>query len=296
MRDIEFERGAWADLDDSDSWRVFADWLLSVGDARGEIVSLALHLPDAFASERKAMAARVRELERPFIDGWHEWAQDHDLLGVDVEFKRGFVHGIKGPFLQLRPVIDALFEREPIQRLTLTDVEPDTLAELGEREPPWFSRLRYLVGELGEAGAAALAAVPLTRLQRLNLLGTGLDDRGCAALAGLQTTRLAGLVLTANAIGDQGLAALLGAPTRGQWRELYLSDNPLGTAGLTQLARNPGLDALTHLYLREIDADFEVLCDPAALPGLTRLEQSLWQDRAMLVRLRARFGAGLISG
>ncbi|MFO7566612.1 MAG: hypothetical protein R6X02_28470 [Enhygromyxa sp.] len=300
QRNLELEAAAFADLADLDSWRVFADWLLSTGDPRGEIANLAVHHGEAFLSERKAMAARIRELERPFVDAWHEWAQDRDLVDVEVEFKRGFAHGIGGSLTQLRPVIDELFERDPIQRLTLYDVEGDALMDLFERNPRWAKRLRYLKlrGHVDELAAAALTLVDLPALRRLNLLGTSIDAAACARLAGLGTQTLEGLTLTANLINKEALAALLESPTRGQWRELYLSDNMLGADAVRMLAEDREL-ALTRLHMARIDVGIEAfaaLTEPTVLPTLRHLELpniGYWQHQALLEQLRERFGAGL---
>ena len=300
-RNLELEAAAFANLDDLDSWRVFADWLLSKGDIRGEIASLAAHLDGTFLSERKQMSARMQELERPFKDAWFEWAQEHDLHEVKVEFKRGFAFALSGSLTQMQPAIDEVFERDPVQRLTLTDVEPDTLARLLERSPPWLARLRYLKlqGSLDESAVAALSAIELPQLRRLNLLGTGIEASACRQLARLQTQSLTHLTLTGNAIDTEALAALLTSPTRGQWRELYLSSNPLEAAAITLLAADKEL-ALTALHIRRIEAnlgDFAPFANPSAIPTLTRLEcesYGYWQHQSVLDQLRARFGADLI--
>lgn len=301
QRNLELEAAAFANLDDLDSWRVFADWLLSKGDTRGEIASLAVHLGDAFLSERKAMTRRIGELQRPFVDAWHEWAQTQDLVDVKARFKRGFALAVEGSLTQMQPVIDELFERDPIQRLTLTEVEPDTLARLFEREPGWLGRLRYLKlsGTIDETAAAAMAEVELPQLRRLNLLGLDIDASVCTHLARLRTHTLEHLTLTANQIDEAGVAALLGSPTRGQWRELFLSGNPIEGAALGRLAADKLL-ALTGLYVCQIEAnvaDFAPFIDRNAIPTLTRLEApswGWWQHRELHDQLRERFGAGLV--
>lgn len=299
-RNLELETAAFGNLDDLDNWRVYADWLLSHGDARGEIASLAVHLGEAFLSERKAMAARMDELEQPFVDAWHAWARGRDLLDVEVEFKRGFAHAVTGSLTQMNAALDELFERDPIQRLTLTHVEPDTLARLFERNPAWFRRLRYLklIGTLDETAAAALASVDLGQLQRLNLLGLGIGAAECGRLAGLRTRTLESLTLSANEIDEAGVEALLGSPTRAQWRELYLSSNPIDANALARLAADRTL-ALTGLYLRQIDADlgdFAPFTDPSVLPTLIHLEvpsYGYWQHKGVHEQLVQRLGDGL---
>lgn len=303
-RNLELEAAAFANPDDLDVWRVFADWLLSQGDARGEIASLAVHRQSAFLSERKALTDRIAELERTFVDAWHEWKQAHDLLDVEVTFKRGFVYSVEGSLTQMQPVFDQLFERNPIQRLTLTDVDPDTITRLFERRPAWLPRLRYLKlrGQLDADALAALAAIELPELRRLNLLGTGIEETACQQLARLQTRALEHLTLTSNEIEQTGLAKLLSSPTRGQWRALYLSGNPIDSDALALLAADQQL-ALTSLHLRQIAADlgdFVVFADRAAIPTLTQLEMDphgYWQPpavQAVLDQLRERFGSRLI--
>ncbi|KIG12109.1 hypothetical protein DB30_02024 [Enhygromyxa salina] len=299
-RNIELEAAALANLDDLDSWRVYADWLLSVGDPRGELVSLHLHQANAYRSERVAMADQLRAREQAYVDAWHAWAHDLDLLEVEPRFRRGFVESIKGPLSQLEGKLDQLFERDPIQRLNLREVEDDALVRLCERRPPWFERLRYLCvsGRVGPAGAAALAKNPLPKLERLNLLGNQIEAVACQHLAGLDTRVLGALTLTANLINDDALASLLGSKQRGQWRQLYLTGNPITAQGLARLADTDGFERLEALYLRNVNAklaDFEPLLDSAKLAKLTTLEVSSagsWSARALSERMRARWGAG----
>jgi uncharacterized protein (TIGR02996 family) len=300
-RNIELEAAALANLDDLDSWGVFADWLQSAGDPRGELASLYLHQRDAFMSERPAITEQLRALEQPYVDGWHAWAQARDLLDVEPRFTRGFVYSLKGPLPQLEGALDSLFERDPIQRLSLIEVDDDALIRLGERRPPWFDRLRYLnlSGRVGPLGAAALAKLSLAKLERINLLGTQIDASACGHLAVLDTKVLRALTLTANQIDDLGLAHLLGSANRRQWRELYLGGNPITADGLAQLANTDGLEQLEALYLRDIEASFEALAplvDSPKLRGLVALEVSSWgrgDVRALRARMKARWGTGL---
>jgi hypothetical protein len=300
-RNIELEAAALADLGDLDSWRVFTDWLQSAGDPRGELAGLYLHQRDAFMSERAAITKQLRALEQPYVDAWHVWAQASDLLDVEPRFTRGFVYSLKGPLPQLEGALDAVFARDPIQRLSLVEVDDDALIRLCERRPPWFDRLRYLnlSGRVGPLGAAALAKLSLSKLERLNLLGAKIDASACEHLAMLDTKVLRALTLTANQIDDVGLARLLGSASRGQWRELYLSSNPITADGLAQLASTDGLEQLEALYLRDIGVGFEALApllDSAKLRAVRTLEVSSWgrgDVRALRARMKARWGAGL---
>ena len=301
QRNPELEAAAFADVDDLDAWRVYADWLQTHGDPRGEIAGLAVELGEGYLSRRKQIAARLRELEAGFVDAWHAWAQTHDLDGVEAKFKRGFAWTLLGPLAQLRGHLDALFERDPITRLVLTEVDPEGLAELCAATPAWFERLQYLklVGEVGAAGVAALVPLPLLGLRRLNLLQTELDDEACGYLARLQAPRLTHLTLTANAIGDDGVEALLAAPGRASWEVLYLTGNPITGASVARLAFDLALSHLVGLAVRDIEApfdDFRVFADPQVRPSLRWLELSAggwWRNRELYDQLRARFGDGL---
>lgn len=300
-RNLELEAAAFAHFDDVDSWRVFADWLLSVGDPRGELASLELQRLDGFRSQRRELGERIDALTQPLRASWDEWKRRHDIDDVEFEFKRGFIVRVSGPLAQLAGVLDELFEREPIQRLEIRDNDDEQLHELCDPVPIGFARLRGLKlgGGLGPLGAGALANLSLAALERLNLLGNEIEAETCEHLASLDTKRLAHFTLTANEIDDEGLAALLESPTRGQWRALHLSNNPIDAEGIAKLAGTRGLDHIERISLREIAAGFGAfgpLLAPA-WPRLTRLELSQygsWQHRELRDQLRERFGEALV--
>ena len=144
-RNLELEAAAFADPDDeSDAWRVYADWLQSVGDPRGEIVSLSLRRNTAYLSQRRALKAQIAERQQAFESDWRAWAKSRGLTGVKPQFDRGFVHSLTGSLAKLEDHIDELFERDPIQRLILTNVNAKRLRTLCGRTPAWSERLRYL--------------------------------------------------------------------------------------------------------------------------------------------------------
>lgn len=296
-RNVDLETAAFTDLADLGTWRVYADWLQSVGDPRGELASLEMLRLDAFASERESLEAQIQTREQPYRDAWQSWAQAHGLDDVEPSFKRGFVYSITGSLAQLEPVLDELFEREPIQRLELRDVDPDTLVRVCEARPSWFERLGYLrlLGRVGAKGSKALAMVSLPRLTRLNLLGAGIGKVACRHLARLDSPKLRALTLTSNEIDADGLGELLTSPMRSHWRELYLSSNPLGADGIARLAATTELEQLEQLYVREtVDAfaEYEPLISPN-LRGLKVVEisdQGSWNAKALRDRMRKRWG------
>ena len=283
---------------DEDATRVYADWLQTQGDPRGELVSLELHRRAAFRSENRAIKAEISARSLPFRERFSQWAGEHGLTPTKVRFRQGFVVELHAPLSQLSTCASALLGREPIQRLILTDAEPSLLAEVLGDHGRAFEGLRYLKldGELGLDGARALAQLPLPRLEGLNLLGTGIDDpEVCAALARLGTSCLRALTLTANEIDDAGLTALLAAPNRGQWRSLYLGSTSIGGEGVAALASAPGLEHLEALYLKQIEAefaDFAPLLESTTLPALKTLELSSygsWRQKKLLAGLETRF-------
>jgi hypothetical protein len=299
-RNVDLETAAFTDLGDVGTWRVYADWLQSVGDPRGELAGLEMLRRDAFLSERKALEVQIQTREQPYRDAWQTWAEAHGLTDVEPTFKRGFVHALAGSLVQLEPVLDELFEREPIQRLELRDVDADTLRRVCQARPAWFERLGFLrlLGRVGPRGAEALAMVSLPRLTRLNLLGAGIGKGACRHLAKLDTPKLRALTLTANTIDAEGLGSLLESPTRVHWRELYLASTPLGADGLARLAATTGLEQLERLYVCEtVDSfkEYEPLLSPN-LGGLKILELSnrgSWSDKKLLDRMRKRWRTGL---
>ncbi len=300
-RNVDLETAAFSNLDDVETWRVYSDWLQSVGDPRGELASLEMLRRDAFRSERATLDEQIGEREQPYRDEWQSFAQTHGLTEVEPTFRRGFVHALAGSLAQLDPVLDELFEHEPIQRLELRAVDPAALDSLCTRKPAWFERLRYLrlTGRVGSKGAQALTKLSLRRLARLNLLGAKIGKAAGKHLAKLDAPELRALTLTANEIEDEGLAQLLESPTRSSWRELYLSGNPIGPEGLARLAATTELDGLEQLYVCDVEADFEALEPIIAsktLRGLKVLEVSSrgsWSAKPLVQRMKKRFGDGL---
>jgi hypothetical protein len=302
MRNVDLETAAFTDLGDVDTWRVYADWLQSVGDPRGELASLEMLRRDAFRSERVGLDAQIQEREQPYRDDWQTWAQAHGITDVQPTFKRGFVYAVVGSLVQLEPMLDEMFERDPIQRLELRNVDSKTLLRVCDRGPAWFERLRYLrlLGRVGTKGAEALAKVSLRRLARINLLGAGIGKGAGRHLARLDAPELRALTLTSNDLDADALGELLESPTRTQWRELYLSSNPLGAEGLARLAATTGLEQLEQLYVREVEASFEehaVLLESKSLSGLKLVELSNQGygpvKKTLQDRMRKRWGAGL---
>ena len=300
-RNVDLESTAFSNLDDTETWRVYSDWLQNVGDPRGELASLEMLRRDAFRSERAKLDEQIQEREQPYRDAWQSFAEAKGLTEVEPTFRRGFVYSVVGSLPQLEPVLDELFEREPIQRLELRDADAAGLERVCNRKPQWFERLRFLRlwGRVGTKGAQALSKVSLRRLVRLNLLGAGIGKGAGKHLAKLDAPELRALTLTSNKLDAEGLSALLESPTRSSWRELYLSCNPLEAEGLQKLAATTQLDGLEHLYICEVTDKFdgyEAILNSKTLAGLRTVELSnrgSWSSQPLLNRMKKRWGSGL---
>src|SRR5262249_32563930 len=90
-----------------------------------------------------------------------------------------------------------------------------------------LERLGLSESKVGDAGAQALAAVPMNALQDLWLGQNGIGDRGAASLAAApHLQRLTRLDLARNKLTDAAVRALLASPHLENVRELDLSENP----------------------------------------------------------------------
>lgn len=293
-RNLELEDAALLRADE-DGLRVYADWLQTQGDPRGELVSLELHRRSAYRAERLALEREIAAREAPYRERFAAWASERGLSVRELKLRQGFVVSLELRCAQLASCCAELFEREPVQRLTLTGVDGH-LAELLRTHAPYFERLRYLKlsGSLDRPTAEALAALTLPRLEGLNLLETGIDLELSEPLAQLNTSRLRALTLTANEIDDEALELWLAAPMRTQWRALYLARNPISAAGVNMLAEANGLEQLEGLYMSAIEADFAsfaTLAEAEGLPALRTLEIDgpYWRDRKLADPMKARF-------
>jgi hypothetical protein len=270
-------RGPSAALD-WEGWRVFGDWLLEQGDARGELVALAHQarapgLSPEVAARVMQRAADLEEMHR------QEWLGGYVVPpNAQLQWQFGFVTGLR---LHLHPdplgVLEGLCAR--VQPLFLTAVE---LSECRLSDAPsWPLRgllhLSLRKCALGPSGAAHLARSEALRgLLRLDLYRNALGDEGVRALAGSEAlTSLLELDLQSNALGPESAASLAHAPALGSLQRLNLRSNHLGDEGAASLAHATTLRSLQHL-----DLDSNALGPSAArslahargLPQLTALD------------------------
>lgn len=158
--------------------------------------------------------------------------------------------------------------------------------------------LSVIRGELGDAGAAILAASPrITNLESLALPGNRISDAGALALAGDPQGPAGGqgpppgepraggagaarggglralstLDLSWNDLGPRGLAAILASPRLPGLRALSIAGTHLGPEGAELIARSPGVARLAVLDLSECGLDDRAAAALAASPYLRGL-------------------------
>jgi uncharacterized protein (TIGR02996 family) len=286
------ERGLLAaivDAPDDDAPRlVYADWLQSRGDPRGELIQLQCQLAAAPDDDRrrairirenKLLAAHAAEWRRPI----ESIVPENQLHLCKFEHVRGFVEDATIT-LRCLPHLEDLFEVAPLlRRLRIvpgqlgadgytTKLEQPHLVPL---ESPMFARLHALELALPGAGNAVAttiaAASTLRNLRELRIGASAwgdsinfyratwqeliFDDTGAATLAASpHLAALQRLDLEANRIGLAGLDAL----SKGPWRlrELVLTQNLLDRADARQRSN---LEILAHAFATPAFADLEVL-------------------------------------
>src|SRR5262249_7742291 len=171
--------------DDDAPRRVYADWLMDHGDARGDFIGEQLDSPGG---------PREEALLRTHGATWR--AELPDLLGVRWgDFRRGFVEAVA-----VNDVAAVL--KHPRRPFAPARVRP-------------VCALQAKNGDDGEARAAGVAArarsSDLARLATLDLMSSALGPADVAALAGSRhVAGLRELVLADNELGTHAMHALAG--------------------------------------------------------------------------------------
>jgi uncharacterized protein (TIGR02996 family) len=235
--------------EDTQGWRVYADWLLDQEDARGQVLALDLQLRQPSLPEADVQALRQQKaaLERAHSPGWR--AGLPAPAGSRLSWWCGFVVDVQ---LSRAPA--------PLQETLLA------LARLLEHPSGrLLTRLDLLGQRMGDRGAEILAGWPaLARFRELSVAGNRLGDAGAVALAQSPWLGpLTGLYLSYNELGPDAIAALARCPRLEGLRQLTLARNPLGPAGAHALA------AATFRGLSRLHVDHDGLGDEglAALAG-----------------------------
>lgn len=268
--------------DDDTPRLVYADFLSSNGDPRGEFITLQCRLaasPDDEArrvlriAENKLLKAHAAEWSAAVLNAVTRGPYDGR---TKVEFHRGFIEKVDVPLSALDD-LETLFEVAPLIRSLQVDsppflgqtLQPPTLAKrLSSPRLLGVRSLELRVGAAGDGAALELAAsAQLRGLTALELQASAgntdlfevpvyagnkathqLTDVGAVALA--RSEHLVGLRrlnLASNGIGLAGVRALIAAP----WRleELDLSNNALEDAAVLAIAGAAELSGVKRLLL-----------------------------------------------
>lgn len=288
--------------DDDDPRLVYADWLQTRGDPRGEFIQLQCQLAAAPDDERRrAIKILENKLFATHGEGWlapiREAIPANEIAPHKLEFARGFVEEAQLT-LDCVPHFEALWAKAPLlRRLRLSpkmyvDFPVPKPSLEGVLDAPQLGRLQMLELHLpgvGNAGARSVAqASNLSELRTLELQfsiwgeGVGifpsgttdlaLDDAGVSelsrakGLAGLET-----LDIDSNRITSLGVAAI----ADGHWRlrRLDLGNNNLEPATLARSLEGPALAKLEVLGLVGTTFDPESIAALVSSPALAHLRE-----------------------
>ena len=310
-----------AEPDSNDARLVCADVLCGTDDARVELIHMQLALSGRLDPARREGFKKCVELL--LAEHGRRWRQPlEDAHASDFVFSRGFIEEATLSEDNLAKHGEALFAREPLQRLNVETKDGRGLALAAGQ--PWFERIRQLrlTGRAVARAAKALASAPHAgRLVKLMLAGA--DDEavqavaGGRALAGLRSLSvssaelsdasaealakgaltLEALYLSGTGLSDAGVEALAHGTALGALRLLALNRNSLSDEGAQALAASKSLPQVERLELSRNELSEEgalAFRSAKALPKLRRLELlDMGLDRRELEPVRKRLGAGL---
>jgi uncharacterized protein (TIGR02996 family) len=255
---------------------VLSDALQERGDPRGVFITAQCRLQDRGLGpgERSTLTRQATALLKKHGAEWAARAS-----GFSYTMRRGFIDEVeaRGSDLAKR---SALFAEEPITRLTVTDAGADDMEALAAAGA--FARVARLTirGEIGDAGASALAGALEKRalpLQLLNVGDTGIAASGAGALANA-LTGCHTLALTSNPVGDEGLEAIIKAKALTSLTTLFLTNTDLTDEGVTSLAKAKFLTSVSRLGLarnEEVTAEsLALIAKSKKLKALRWLEYS----------------------
>jgi uncharacterized protein (TIGR02996 family) len=235
---------------DSDGPRqVYADFLMTANDPRGEYIHLEMALDGPLSiRKRDQLKPRYLELKKAHGKTWWPWKGK-------LRTHKGFVDAISASWKDLEKIAPEIFAVEPVVEVEVIGADAGVAEKLATAG--WMPRVQRLIvrGSIGDEGLGALCRSPATsKLRSLNVTATGVTSEGVGAIAdGLGACT--SLVLTANEIGDEGAEVLT------QWEQLagvetlYLSQCELSSDGVSSLLSKSALPKLQRLYLSDNSLD-----------------------------------------
>ncbi|MFO0549843.1 MAG: TIGR02996 domain-containing protein [Polyangiaceae bacterium] len=275
-------RDVLAHPDDDEPRLVYADYLLSRGDPRGEFIVVQCKLARLTEGdpEFEVLDARATALLEKHQSTWVQpFMGDRytmELAGRKWtrttpsrwDFHRGFVHTATVSAEAFPLLAAGLFSREPVRRVHLTNHGLGRVLNnvKGLRELD-LSNMR-----LKDEARALFACENFEALEVLELRKCGLGVKGARAMALAKPERwprLRHLGLGENALGDAALTELSRAPLLSAVRSLELSREAFTAKGWSALVKSPYLSDLEALDVNA--ADLGAACGEAlAASGLTR--------------------------
>jgi uncharacterized protein (TIGR02996 family) len=262
--------------DDDAPRLVYADWLQSRGDPRGEFIQLQCQLAAAPDDERRR-AIKIAE-NKLFAAHGKSWLEPLFLIlpapseiftPFKFELERGFVEEAHVT-LDCIPHFAQLWQRAPLLRrlrlmpnmIVSTPIKQPRLG--GLLDAPQFARLRSLEVTLGGGGngiARDLAAAStLANLRELSLHvsvwgeGVGMFEAGAKDLV----------------LDDEGIAALAKSPHLANVDTLLIDSNRITSAGVTAIGHGPW--KLRRLDLAHNLVEPESLAASLTGPAFAQLE------------------------
>ncbi len=247
---------------------VYADWLLSQGDARGELIQLC---EQRWASSEPdpQLNARITELERAYGE---RIAGDVAQLASDYSLERGFVARIEMAAPTFAKHGARLLATHPIRRLALKPVNAQALARLARAEALRGLRMLYLsqiIGRIRPIPLDELCASPyFDALEDLQIWNWACAGDPTAAFERLHAPRLTSMMLY-EVEGASMILAGLARNLEVRLRELQVD--------LRERERWSPLTSSAFAELRTLKLDLHgddavQLLTKAHLPALTELE------------------------
>lgn len=228
-RDREFLAAIIENPEDDGPRIAYANWLKKQGDPRGEFIHLGCKM--AKKKERTPPHNRLRiRIEELLKEYGKEWKGPFEKLGIECDFRRGFIESPDIAVNQFLQKGEKLMEHEPFTSVRLTRFDPRTRRDQFK----------------------SLAACPLlARLWELKLFGNQIDDREIAILAkSPYLANLQRLSMDRNQLGQKGVQAIANSPHLANLRGLSLRENYIDAADASALAASTTLRNLEELDLR----------------------------------------------
>jgi uncharacterized protein (TIGR02996 family) len=285
--------------DDDAPRLVYADWLSSEGDPRGELITLQCQLARLDADDERRIPLERRE-QRVLLEHGHAW------LGRKRSGKltRGLRSSLSGSPLQISVEGPELFARAPISDLTVHGLKPEEVATIAQLPfVPRVIELSIVNGTLGDDGLRRLLDGPQWRgVRRLRLHNCDLGPGAVAALLAWPGARQLDALQVGARLGGAAVALLGRAPQLAQLQALTLhgalldsradflarpalpevaaldlSNNALGDDGVAQIVRLPALHRCRRLMLGHNDLELgaATALAPAGLAAVEVLDLSM---------------------